>query len=168
MAASRARRRWPPRQRDRRQHLPYRIGVAKHSRGEQAAPGDTRIGTEDVTSLPKAPLDHRAYECLHTSAGIGCRVDSGLEPRPARKPQLAGDDQLCRGQTGCALERPWVVAAEPLHRRRITAAGRIAQLLGLAAQLVEIGALGKRTGHGVSLLRLRSAAQAEEEATVRK
>jgi hypothetical protein len=61
-----------------------------------------------------------------------------------------------------------VVAAEPLHRRRITAAGRIAQLLGLAAQLVEIGALGKRTGHGVSLLRLRSAAQAEEEATVRK
>ena len=35
----------------------------------------------------------------------------------------------------------------------------------LAAQLVEIGALGKRLGHGVSLRRLRSAAQAEEEAT---
>ena len=43
--------------------------------------------------------------------------------------------------------------------------GGVAQLLGLAAQLVEVGALGKRSGHGVSLLRLRSAAQAEEEAT---
>jgi len=69
------------------------------------------------------------------------------------------------GDVTSRLKRRWVVAAEPLHRRRVTAADRIAQLLRLAAQLAEIGALGKRTGHGVSLFRLRSAAQAEEEAT---
>ena len=58
-----------------------------------------------------------------------------------------------------------MVAGEPFDGAGIAAAGGVAQLLGLAAQLVEVGALGKRSGHGVSLLRLRSAAQAEEEAT---
>ena len=58
-----------------------------------------------------------------------------------------------------------MVAGEAFDGAGIAAAGGVAQLLGLAAQLVEVGALGKRSGHGVSLLRLRSAAQAEEEAT---
>ena len=40
-------------------------------------------------------------------------------------------------------------------------AGSVAELLRPAAQLVEVGVIGKRSGHGVFLLRLRSAAQAE-------
>ena len=44
-----------------------------------------------------------------------------------------------------------VVAGEALYGVGIAAAGGVAQLLGLAAQLVEIGALGKQSGHGVSL-----------------
>jgi hypothetical protein len=41
----------------------------------------------------------------------------------------------------------------------------LAKLLGLTAQLIDVGALGQRSGHGVSLTSLRSAAQAKEEAT---
>ena len=58
-----------------------------------------------------------------------------------------------------------MVTADALDGVGVAAAGGVAQLLSLAAQLVEVGALRKRSGHGVSLLRLRSAAQAEEEAT---
>ena len=47
----------------------------------------------------------------------------------------------------------------------IAGPGGVAQFLGAAAQLAEMRAFGKRMGHGVSLRRLRSAAQAEEEAT---
>ncbi len=131
------------------EHVPHRLGVANHGRGEQAAPGDARIGTDDVTSLPKAPVNHRADECSHTSIDVGGpRVDSGLEPRPARKPSLPGDDQLGRSQAGYTLGRRWVVAAEALRRRRVTAADRIEQLPCLAAQLPEIGALGNGIGRG--------------------
>ena len=91
-------------------------------------------------------------------------LDGRLELGPAGEAQLAGDDQLGGGQGDGALECTRVVAGEALDGVGIAAAGGVAQLLGLAAQLVEVGALGKRSGHGVSLLRLRSAAQAEEEA----
>src|SRR6202021_2230306 len=58
-----------------------------------------------------------------------------------------------------------VMAGQALGGRGVAGPGGVAQFLGAAAQLAEIGALGKRGRHGVSLRRLRSAAQAEEEAT---
>jgi hypothetical protein len=58
-----------------------------------------------------------------------------------------------------------VMAGQALNGRGIADPGGVAQFLGAAAQLAEIGALGNRVRHGVSLRRLRSAAQAEEEAT---
>ena len=58
-----------------------------------------------------------------------------------------------------------MMAGQALHGRGIARPGGVAQFLGAAAELAEIGAIGKRVRHGVSLCRLRSAAQAEEEAT---
>ena len=58
------------------------------------------------------------------------------------------------------------MAREAFTGRGVTRPHGVAQFLGLAAQLAEVGAIGKRSGHGVSLRRLRSAAQAEEEARV--
>ncbi len=94
-------------------------------------------------------------------------LDGGLEARPAGESQLASDDQLGRRQGDGTLARTPVVADEALDSTGLLAAGGVAQLLGLAPQLGEVGALGKRIGHGASLLRLRSAAQAEEEATAK-
>ena len=47
----------------------------------------------------------------------------------------------------------------------IVASSVVTMMLLISVSLTEIGALGKRMRHGVSLRRLRSAAQAEEEAT---
>ena len=58
-----------------------------------------------------------------------------------------------------------MVMLEAIKGIGLAAASGVAQLLGLTAKLVEVGALGQRSGHDVSLLRLRSAAQAEEEPT---
>jgi hypothetical protein len=58
-----------------------------------------------------------------------------------------------------------MMAGQALKGRGIAGPGAVAQFFGAAAQLAEIGAFGKRVRHGVSLRRLRSAAQAEEEAT---
>ncbi len=52
-----------------------------------------------------------------------------------------------------------------LHGGVVAGPGGVAQFLGAAAQLAEIVAFKARVRHGVSLRRLRSAAQAEEEAT---
>src|SRR5215472_15382884 len=133
------------------------------SRPRRAIPGSARKMSRACRR--RLSITALANACTRRSTPAVPVSIAALSLGQLANPQLAGDDQLGRGQAGYALERRWVVAAEALRRRRITAAGRIAQLLRLAAQLVEIGALGKRIGHGVSLLRLRSAAQAEEEAT---
>jgi hypothetical protein len=55
------------------------------------------------------------------------------------------------------------MAREPLAGGGIAGPDGVAELFGLAAQLAEMVACWQRIGHGVSLRRLRSAAQAEEE-----
>jgi hypothetical protein len=55
-----------------------------------------------------------------------------------------------------------MMAGETPQRCSITPPGGVAQFLGAAAQPVQVGPLGKRVRHGVSLVSLRSAAQAEE------
>ena len=57
------------------------------------------------------------------------------------------------------------MAGEALQSIGVALPSGVAQLFGPAAQLVDIRTLGNWIRHGVSLLSLRSAAQAEEEAT---
>ncbi|MGH9169696.1 MAG: hypothetical protein ACRD0Z_02295 [Acidimicrobiales bacterium] len=83
------------------------------------------------------------------------------------KAQFSGDDQLGGGQRHGAVAGGGMVTGEPLDGDGISPQGRVARFLGPAAQLVEVGMLEKQSGHGVSLLRLPSAAQAEEGATAR-
>jgi len=128
--------------------------------------GHVRDNVEDRGGLAQAPLDRRCHERLRPPLGTGgVGLDGGLEARPACESQLASDDQLGRRQGDGTLGRTPVVADEALDSTGLLAAGGVTQLLGLASQLGEVGPLRKRIGHGVSLLRLRSAAQAEEEAT---
>ena len=144
--------------------LAHRRGVAEHGRGGQAAPGDIRIGVQDLPGLPHPAIDRGGQERRERLAGCSVGFERGGEPRPAGKAQFAGDDQLGGGQPDRAGGQGRVMAGQALNGRGITGPGGVAQLFGAAAQLAEIGALGKRFRHGVSLRRLRSAAQAEEEA----
>ncbi len=125
------------------EHLTYRLGVAEHGRGEQAAAGDARICTEDVAGLPQTALDRGGHERGHLSTGDRVGVDGGFEPGPAREAQLASDDQLGGSQTDRVLACRWMMAGEPLPSCGIPPSGRVAQFFGPAAQLVEIRALGK-------------------------
>jgi hypothetical protein len=70
-------------------------------------------------------------------------LHGSLEARPAGESQLAGDDQLGRRQGHGVLGRAPVVSEEAFDSTDLAAAGAVAQLFGLSAQLVEVGALGK-------------------------
>ena len=147
--------------------LDHPLRIAENGGGVQAVTGYVGRSFEDRGGLTHTALDRGGHEDLgQPLGGCGVGLDGGLELRPAREAQLAGNDQLGDRQADLAGGGRWaVVAAETLDGVGVAAAGGVAQLLGLASQLVEVGALRKRSGHGVSLLRLRSAAQAEEEAT---
>ena len=125
----------------------------------------TRIGAHDLAGLPHPALDRGGQERRERPAGCSVGFERGGQSGPAREAQFAGDDQLGGGQPDRAGGRGRVMAGQALNGRGIARPGGVAQFLGAAAQLAEIGALGKRIRHGVSLRRLRSAAQAEEEAT---
>ena len=145
--------------------LQYRPGVAEHARGQQAAAGDTRVGPQDLAGPPHPALDRGGREIRRYPAGGRAGADGGNEPGPAGKAQFPCDDQLGGGQADRAAAGSGVMARQPLQGRGIAPPGGVTQFLGPQAQLAEVGALWKRIGHGFSLRGLRSAAQAEEDAT---
>ena len=65
--------------------LAHRRGVPEHGRGGQAAPGDTRIGVQDLPGVPHPALDRGGQELRERPAGCGVGFERGDEPRPAGK-----------------------------------------------------------------------------------
>jgi len=59
-----------------------------------------------------------------------------------RASRLAGDDQLGGGETDRFWPEGRVMLGKARHRCGIALSGHVAQFLGAAAQLAEIGALG--------------------------
>ncbi len=101
--------------------------------------GQQRLQPDDVTAVEDLAAD-----------------DLGLEPGPAGEPALTCHGQLRHGQAGLTADR-----GDSGQRGRVAAPGRPQQVLGLAAKLVEVGALGK-VGHDISSSGLRSAVKPKE------
>ena len=130
------------------QPLAHLFGVAENGGSLQAVAGDARDGVEDALDLAHTALDRRRHEHLGLAfGGGGTGLDGRLELRPAGEAQLASNDQLGGGQGDDTLGCTRVVAGEALGGAGITVTDGVAQLLGLAAKLVEVGALGERSGH---------------------
>ena len=66
------------------------------------------------------------------------------QPAPAGKSVLARERKLSGRQRDLARDRP-----QPAQRAGVAAVGGSVQLAGLAAELIEVGAVGK-LGHDVS------------------
>ena len=75
-----------------------------------------------------------------------------LEPGPAGEPVLAGQRQLRRGENEPVRDR-----ADPRDRAGVAAVGGAQQVLGLVAELAEVGP-GRQVRHDVSLVTRWSAA----------
>jgi hypothetical protein len=133
--------------------LAHLLEVAEDRGGLQAVAGDVGGSVENGDGLAHTALDRRRYERPGQSFGSGgTGLNGRLELRPTGEAQLAGDDQLGGSERDRSFGCAGVSAGEALDGAGVAAPGSVAQLLGLAAQLVEVGALGKRSGHSVSLL----------------
>src|SRR5581483_7442679 len=84
-------------------------------------------------------------------------LDLQLQPGPAGEPVLAGERELSGSQHDAAgIDAP--------DRGRVAALGGVQQILGLMAELVQVGP-GRQVRHDVSLVAPWSAAGPEEIAT---
>jgi hypothetical protein len=71
--------------------------VAEHRRGARIGDRNTRISRQQAGSLARPALDRRRDERIRSgvkSGGGG--LDGRLQVRPAREPQLAGDQEAKR------------------------------------------------------------------------
>ncbi len=159
LAVDRARRR--PVGRD---QLPDQAHVADHSRGTNVRPCQTRIILQQDPRPALPILDRRRHERRSPLHDPGSRFDRRLELRPAREPELAGDHKLSDRERDRPRSTRSNLPDDPLQRHRLASTRRIPQLLRLPAQLLEIQTITARVRHGISLHRLRPAAQAKEEA----
>ncbi len=145
-------------------------GTGKFAR--QAEPVVVEAHHRDVAErlavLPVGPVFHRPggqFGVLRQQPGQAGQVaavedvaalDFQLELGPACEPVLAGERQLCRGEDEPPGHRP-----DPRGRAGIAALGGVQQVLGLVAELVQVGP-GRQVRHDVSFATPWSAAGPEE------
>ena len=127
---------------ERRPHLRH----LAQDRGHVEIPaGDLRVALEEPHRAPGLPIDAGREEGVdELLRAHGAGLDLGLQDRPAGKAVLARDHELRGGQRDRDPRALMQVRPDALFGDLVRGSHSVPELLGLAAELVEVRAFGQR------------------------